>query len=467
MRGPGLLLSLLTIAACKTENPYFDLLDGTGPATTAADSTTDSEPTTSDASGDPTMTTSSGRCGDGVLDPGEDCDDGNGVADDECTNECSSPACGDGVVQPGEECDDGDLIDTDLCTGVCKKAACGDGHVNGMESCDDGDDSDPKDGCHACVSVSCGDGMKDEGEECDDGDGDDGNDCTNACHAARCGDGIVHVGVEQCDDGNVVEGDGCDACVEKKCGDGVMSDDEECDDGNAENNDDCPSTCLAPECGDGFVQAGVEECEVEAFPFALVPGLCQPDCTIKGCYRVKNSAETDIATNAWLNACAMDPNKEVVVTLLGANKEVVYLAKGTKGAAVWKPEGLTIGALNLTAQEYDVTKHAALVPLTRLVPDNKADFLMITSQLANSGGADCHRSLGDGYGIALFPDKQQPKQPSMLVMGTKGGKSMTARAMVGFGPATEISYDMGGAMDVCNGEVIGFPGTFILSLLPQ
>jgi cysteine-rich repeat protein len=45
-------------------------------------------------------------CGNGVVDPGEECDDGNGIDGDECTNRCLFPRCGDGSVWYGmEECD--------------------------------------------------------------------------------------------------------------------------------------------------------------------------------------------------------------------------------------------------------------------------------------------------------------------------------------------------------------------------
>lgn len=38
-------------------------------------------------------------CGNGVVDPGEACDDGNGNNNDECTNVCTLTICGDGIVQ--------------------------------------------------------------------------------------------------------------------------------------------------------------------------------------------------------------------------------------------------------------------------------------------------------------------------------------------------------------------------------
>ncbi len=46
------------------------------------------------------------RCGDGVIDPGEQCDDANDVDGDGC-NGCKLPSCGNGIVDPGEQCDDG------------------------------------------------------------------------------------------------------------------------------------------------------------------------------------------------------------------------------------------------------------------------------------------------------------------------------------------------------------------------
>uniref|UniRef100_A0A8B9S6X0 Collagen like tail subunit of asymmetric acetylcholinesterase n=1 Tax=Apteryx owenii TaxID=8824 RepID=A0A8B9S6X0_APTOW len=44
--------------------------------------------------------------------------------------------CGDGIVQAGEECDDGNAIVTDDCIG-CRRAYCGDGYRHeGVEDCD-------------------------------------------------------------------------------------------------------------------------------------------------------------------------------------------------------------------------------------------------------------------------------------------------------------------------------------------
>jgi cysteine-rich repeat protein/parallel beta-helix repeat protein len=97
-----------------------------------------------------------------------------------CTYPCeAAPVCGNGAIEPPEQCDDGNL-------------------VNG-------------DGCRSdCTIEICGDGMLDAGEECDDGNVLDGDGCRANCTVERCGDGIVDLG-EGCDDGNTTAGDGCDA----------------------------------------------------------------------------------------------------------------------------------------------------------------------------------------------------------------------------------------------------------------
>jgi len=78
------------------------------------------------------------ECGDGILEPGEKCDDGNRIDNDNCSNSCTLPKCGDGITQPslGEQCDDANTINTDNCTNVCLKAACGDTYVQPGEICD-------------------------------------------------------------------------------------------------------------------------------------------------------------------------------------------------------------------------------------------------------------------------------------------------------------------------------------------
>lgn len=61
------------------------------------------------------------RCGNGVVDADEACDDGdaNGTGADQCRPTCVLPACGDAIVDAGEACDDGATRGGDGCDGAC------------------------------------------------------------------------------------------------------------------------------------------------------------------------------------------------------------------------------------------------------------------------------------------------------------------------------------------------------------
>jgi cysteine-rich repeat protein len=152
-----------------------------------------------------------GRCGDGSVDPGEECDDGNADDTDDCTSTCHVARCGDGIVQPGEECDDGNYDDTDACVSGCVLATCGDGYVQaGVEECDDGNQEDGDACSSTCkAGAGCGNGVVEAGEECDDGNQSNADACLNTCKNATCGDGYAHLGVEECDDGNTDDTDFC------------------------------------------------------------------------------------------------------------------------------------------------------------------------------------------------------------------------------------------------------------------
>src|SRR4051812_7936821 len=70
----------------------------------------------------------SSSCGNGLIDVGEVCDDGNQVDDDDCSNLCqrNGQTCGDGIVESNEECEDSDDLNTDACLNDCTLARCGD-----------------------------------------------------------------------------------------------------------------------------------------------------------------------------------------------------------------------------------------------------------------------------------------------------------------------------------------------------
>ncbi len=185
-----------------------------------------------------------GACGDGEVNPGEECDDSNIDECDGCSPTCRTEACGNGIVDCGESCDDGGYVAGDGCSPICQLEGCGNGTIDPGEACDDGDNDDC-DGCSAiCTVESCGNGTVDCGETCDDGNTDDGDGCSAMCQTEGCGNGTVDPG-ETCDDGNVAACDDCSAtCQVEECGNGVLECTEECDDGNLDVGDGCDASCV-------------------------------------------------------------------------------------------------------------------------------------------------------------------------------------------------------------------------------
>lgn len=150
------------------------------------------------------------------------------------------PGCGDGVVDDGEACDDGQNLPNDGCASDCQLE---DGFTCTGEP-------------STCTPI-CGDGIVKSGEDCDDGATLNGDGCNETCElepgyqcfdqpsvCSFCGDGAV-TGFEQCEDGNLTAGDGCSAgCMfEETCGNGVVEPSEQCDDANTITGDGCSNTC--------------------------------------------------------------------------------------------------------------------------------------------------------------------------------------------------------------------------------
>ncbi len=162
-------------------------------------------------------------CGNGLPDSGEQCDDGNTVDTDACSNACTlNPVCGNSLVEAGETCATCP-VDVIAVGGPDACAACGDGAVNAGENCT----TCPADviavnGAGACNV--CGDGNTFGAEDCDDGNTASNDGCSAACEVEFCGDGVKQT-AEQCDDGNNVAGDGCSATCETEafCGDGAIN----------------------------------------------------------------------------------------------------------------------------------------------------------------------------------------------------------------------------------------------------
>ncbi len=170
-------------------------------------------------------------------------------------------------------------------------ADCGNGTLNSGEQCDDGNTT-AGDGCSATCQTemsmaTCGDGAVDAGEQCDDGNTAAGDGCSATCQTemsmATCGNGIIE-GAEQCDDGNTTSGDGCSATCQGEmgavCGDGVREGSEACDDGNTTSGDGCSSTCemetMTATCQDACDL--LVSCTEMQCPGTVDAGTCLSNC---------------------------------------------------------------------------------------------------------------------------------------------------------------------------------------------
>ncbi len=267
-----------------------------------------------------------GLCGNGRLDPGEECDDGNTTSGDGCSSQCvidcyfmcqchpydppcvTPSVCGNKVLTPDEECDDGNTTSGDGCSSSCQVERgwrcpvpgrlclpiCGDRMMVGWETCDDGNTVDG-DGCASnclvepcwdcsgvllCVHMSCGDGGQDAGK------------------GGICGDGLLSPG-EQCDDGVLNRDQGYGGCTTQckfgpYCGDGQVNGPEECDlgsgNGKVSGEGGCTLGCTKPPyCGDGKIGPG-EQCDLgdlngvpldqDMHPSDTGLVYCYKDCTL-------------------------------------------------------------------------------------------------------------------------------------------------------------------------------------------
>jgi len=183
-------------------------------------------------------------CGDGIRGADYACDDGNTQSGDGCSEFCAielgftcagavgalsvcsmtaaARVCGNGRVEPPEQCDDfvnegGVAWNGDGCSTTCTIEV-------GFE-CSNGDLSRPSE----CWEI-CGDGLNYGFWECDDSNTKAWDGCDESCWVE-----YGHV----CTGGSPTF---YDTCTEL-CGDGRNIGILECDDGNLLNNDGCSSTC--------------------------------------------------------------------------------------------------------------------------------------------------------------------------------------------------------------------------------
>jgi cysteine-rich repeat protein len=299
MRLRGALLSLaLIVAACGggDDMPADD--DDTVEPDAAVDPEPDAAPPED-------------HCGDGVLDPDEQCDDGGKEAGDGCAATCFLERCGDGVVDDGQAISAwleiaGDCADVTfaidgttvaqveipcICHGIttvpldAAALALLDGGEHDLDLDAWTDEGGGLAWATLVVETSWPIGplpadrttaiLVDAGEP---GDAEARNPdfCDQQLADPVDASATIRLG-EVCDDGDRESGDGCRADCKgtEQCQDGLVDGGEGCDDGNALDGDGCTAACVDEYCGDGVVNDVVEACE----DGNAVPGDgCEPDC---------------------------------------------------------------------------------------------------------------------------------------------------------------------------------------------
>ncbi|MFL5320481.1 MAG: DUF4215 domain-containing protein, partial [Myxococcaceae bacterium] len=257
-------------------------------------------------------------CGNSVLEAGEGCDDGNVTAGDGCNGSCkveTGNPCGPGG---SSSCQSGVCDTTGGAPGVCEAAnVCGNGKLESGEGCDDGNTS-ANDGCSAACKIEDGSACSTDptgntgNASCESGVCDLSGGAPGVCEPANsCGNSVLETG-EGCDDGNTSNGDGCNISCKiesgnpcgpgggsscesgicdtsggapgvcenaNSCGNSLLDTGEGCDDGNNTAGDGCNGSCRIESghpCGpDGSSTCESGVCDQTSGP----PGICEPDHT--------------------------------------------------------------------------------------------------------------------------------------------------------------------------------------------
>ncbi|MFA5904791.1 MAG: LamG-like jellyroll fold domain-containing protein, partial [Desulfobacula sp.] len=202
-------------------------------------------------------------CGNGKVESGEDCDDGNINDGDGCSLQCLlegsnknkyGSLCGNGKIEKGEQCDDGNIATGDGCSDKCLF------EDSYAINCSSATTTPTTTFNNVIIPKIC--------LKTDPG-------CTSSCkHTGTsisvpvCGNGKIEKG-EQCDDGNINSGDGCK---------GTESGIKGC------LWEGSTSTASGGTCGNGVVENGQKNYYSWTFDVANDPAVCNPvNITLNPC----------------------------------------------------------------------------------------------------------------------------------------------------------------------------------------
>ncbi|MDY0000449.1 MAG: hypothetical protein RBU30_04045 [Polyangia bacterium] len=368
---------------------------------------------------------SGASCGDGLLDPGEECDDGPGNSDtgaDACRTDCTRARCGDGVVDNLEDCDGSNLAGA-TCASVLP------GLVGGALGCDER--------CRFVLTGcnGCGNGYVEPGEVCDGTDLDAQScqtfaglahgslGCSVACEldasgCHECGNGSVE-GPEVCEPTDL----GGRACADMgdynggllACGDGCLSLDDsgcfncgdgQCDASRGEDLSSCPADCQClpeeeRECSCPGWELETQTCGADAhWSVCICPACASATHDEDGdgvldecdnCPDVANTAQTNGDGDRLGNSCEAPSNQ----TLFG---EGLYFESFELSAALpnWSiGQYMTWGADQMLA---DTTACGDNCYSNSLWQEELSGYYGISARFSHDAASDGWSCLMMGYG---------------------------------------------------------------------
>jgi hypothetical protein len=229
-------------------------------------------------------------CGNGQLDSGEQCDDGNNENGDCCSFTCQYEAAGSACPDDGNVCTDNECDGAGSCIGNPNSDPCDDGlFCNGADTCSGGSCSehvgDP------CAGEGCNE-VTDTCDECQTGaDCFDDNICTSdVCNAGTCENNPIDLGQTTCGVGECeVTVDNCVGGVPQTCTPGTPSS-EVCDGLDNNCNGTADDGLGQTTCGLGPCEHTVDNC------VGGVPQVCDPfqGASVETCNGVDDNCDDTI-----------------------------------------------------------------------------------------------------------------------------------------------------------------------------